>query len=130
MDRKLPKKLIGFGLLTWIIPFVSSFPFFSMEKQELLIDVFLFKTIMIVLSMVVGTYFLVNVFKSIKRDFVRVGIITGASWFLINLALDMAILIPMSGMSYKDYFYQIGLRYLVVPIIATAMGYVAKDSAS
>ncbi|WP_459202139.1 hypothetical protein [Methanococcus sp. CF] len=114
-----------FGLLTWLIPFLLSFLFYS-ESEGLVIDIFLFKSIMIVVSGLVGVSLLVLYFKDIEKDYLLEGISVGVFWLIINLILDIIILIPMSKMTYVDYFSQIGLRYLIIPTISTSMGYLLK----
>jgi len=118
-------KCAFFGLLTWLIPFLLSFLFYS-ENGSLLIDIFLFKSIMIVVSGLVGVSLLVIYFKDIQKDYLTEGIFLGISWLIINLLLDILILIPMSGMTYLDYISQIGLRYLIIPTISISMGFLLK----
>jgi len=124
MTNKITLKLIGFGILTWLIPFIASFPFFNYQTQELIIDVFFFKTIMIVLSALVGTILLILLFKNINRNYIKLGIIIGLAWLLINWVLDFIFLLPMSGMAICPYFTEIGLRYLVVPIYSIGIAYI------
>lgn len=114
-----------FGLLTWLVPFFLSFLFYS-ETTGLLIDIFLFKFIMIVVSGLIGVSLLIMYFKDIKKDYLVEGIFVGVSWLIINLILDILILIPMSGMTYLTYFSQIGLRYLIIPTISISMGFLLK----
>ncbi|MFC1598651.1 hypothetical protein ACFL2U_01395 [Patescibacteria group bacterium] len=122
MTKKFIAKLIGFGILTWLIPFLGSFPFYSPE-QGLLIDIFLFKTIMIVLGGLVATIFLVLIFKNITKDYLKAGLIIGLVWLLINWGLDLLILLPMADMPIGQYFTEIGLRYLVLPIYTLGIAY-------
>jgi hypothetical protein len=56
----------------------------------------------------------------------RAGLMLGGFWLAINLALDLAVLVPFTKMPLALYFSDIGLRYLLIPIIATAMGIVAS----
>ena len=114
-----------FWLLTWLVLFLLSFLFYS-ESEGLLIDIFLFKSIMIVVSGLVGVSLLIMYFKDIQKDYLIEGIFVGVSWLIINLLLDILILIPMSGMTYLEYFSQIGLRYLIIPTISIAMGFLLK----
>ncbi|ABO35391.1 conserved hypothetical protein [Methanococcus maripaludis C5] len=114
-----------FGLLTWLVPFLLSFLFYS-ESEGLLIDIFLFKSIMIVISGLIGVNLLIMYFKDVKKDYLIEGIFVGVSWLIINLILDILILIPMSGMSFLDYFSQIRLRYLIIPTISISMGFLLK----
>lgn len=124
MNKNL--KILLFGFLTWLIPFVSGFFFYSREGQ-LLIDIFLFKSIMIVVASITGASLLVLYFRALEKDYLREGITVGLVWFTINILLDLVALVPMSGMSIGDYFAQIGLRYLIIPTMGIAMGYVADS---
>jgi hypothetical protein len=122
LDKKL--KIVLFGIITWLVPFVVSFFFYSREGQ-LNINIFLFKSIMIVVGSITGATFLVLYFRKLKKDYLKEGITVGLAWFAINILLDLVVLVPMSGMSIGDYLAQIGLRYLVIPTMSIAMGYVA-----
>jgi hypothetical protein len=104
-------KIVGLGFLTWLVPFVASWPFYSRDGQPLM-DIFLIKSIMIVVFSTFGTLLLVVYFRKIDRDFVKEGFIVGSAWFIINCTLDIAVLVPMAGMSIPTWFAQIGMRYL------------------
>ncbi|VVB86176.1 Uncharacterised protein [uncultured archaeon] len=110
-----------YGFLAWLIPFVASI-FFYTREGKLTIDIFLFKSIMIVVGSFSAAVLLIYYFKNIKLDYLKEGIIVGAVWFGTNIGLDLLILIPMSGMSIADYFAQIGLRYLAIPAMSIAVG--------
>lgn len=125
MNKNL--KILLFGILAWLIPFILSFFFYSREG-ELQINIFLFKSIMIVVGSITGAVLLVLYFRALEKNYLKEGITVGLAWFAVNILLDLVVLIPMSGMSIGDYFAQIGLRYLVIPVMSIAMGYVA-DSA-
>lgn len=112
---------ILYGFLAWLIPFVASIFFYS-EEGGLTIDIFLFKTIMIVVGSTFAAFLLVSYFKNIYADYIKEGIIVGVVWLAINILLDLLILIPLSGMSIEDYFTQIGLRYLVMPVMSIMVG--------
>ncbi|OYD15053.1 hypothetical protein CH333_06690 [candidate division WOR-3 bacterium JGI_Cruoil_03_44_89] len=66
-------KIVGFAILLWLIPFVVSCFFYS-RTGEPLFDIFLIKTIMIVLSSVLGAVLLVIYFKGITRNYPIEGI--------------------------------------------------------
>ena len=114
-----------FGFLTWLVPFVVGFLFYSPEG-ELLIDALVFKAIMIVVGSITGATLLVLYFKKIDKDYLTEGIIVGAVWFVLNILLDLLILVPMAKMAVGTYFAQIGFEYLTIPTISIAMGLVAK----
>lgn len=114
-------KNVLYGFLAWLVPFVTAF-FFYTREGKLTIDIFLFKTIMIVVGSISGAFLLVSYFKKINADYIKEGILVGVIWFGINILLDLLILIPMSGMSIPNYFTQIGLRYLAIPAMSIAVG--------
>ena len=119
--------LLLFGFLSWLIPFLVSIPFYSLQGV-LLVDVFLFKSIMIVVGALVGTILMVVLFLRTREGYLREGILIGFSWLVINWVMDGLVLLPMSGMDVATYFSQIGTRYLVIPIIAIGMGFVLERS--
>jgi len=127
MKTKYLKNIL-YGFLAWLIPFVASFFFYSKEGG-LSIDIFLFKSIMIVIGSISAAFLLVSYFKKINTNYLREGITVGIVWFIINILLDLLILIPMSGMSIADYFTQIGVRYLVIPAMAITIGKALEDKA-
>lgn len=117
------------GLLTWVIPFIGGFLFYD-KTGQLEIDIYLFKSIMIVLGGIVGAVAIVIYFKNLKENFLKDGFIIGLSWFIINILLDIIILLPMSKMSMNDYIAQIGIRYLLIPIMSILCGYLLNKKLS
>ncbi len=108
------------GFIAWLVPFVASFLFYT--KDGLTINIFLFKSIMIVVGSITAAVLLIIYFKRVRSNFIREGIIVGAVWFVLNILLDLLILLPMSGISIPDYFTQIGLGYLSMPAMSIAVG--------
>lgn len=115
------------GLLSWAIPFVASFAFVDRTGQWL-IPYPLFKSIMVVAFGGIGTWLLVLAFRRVTPT-LRTGLALGLYWLAINLVLDLIVLVPMSGMTVAGYLYDVGLRYLLIPIIAAAMGAAAERAA-
>ena len=119
-------KLIGFGILTWLVPFVIAC-FFYTPDGKLVIDKFLFKSIMIVVASINGALLLIIYFKKIEESYLKTGCVVGITWLVINWGLDLLILVPMAKMSLPAYFAEIGLRYLMIPVMSIAMGRVADQ---
>jgi hypothetical protein len=115
------------GVLSWAVPFVVSFGFVDRTGQWI-IPYALFKSIMVVVFGGLGTWFLVIAFRRLAPTW-RSGLELGLYWLAINLVLDLAALVPLTHMSVVSYLEDIGLRYLLIPIIAAAMGAVAEVSA-
>jgi hypothetical protein len=112
------------GLLSWLVPFVVSF-FFVDRSGQFLIPQPLFKSLMVVLFGGLGTALLVIAFRRIVPS-TRSGLALGCYWLVINLVLDLLILVQLIRMPFVTYLYDIGLRYLLIPIISTAIGVVAE----
>ena len=124
MNKHIRNILYGFS--AWLIPFIASI-FFHSKEGGLTIDVFLFKSIMIVIGSISAAFLLIFYFKNINTNYIKEGIIVGIVWFVINIILDLLVLIPMSGMSVGDYSIQIGLRYLVMPVMSIMVGKVLAE---
>ena len=109
------------GLLVWAVPFAGSMLFYD-RNGELAIDVFLFKSIMIVLSVGFGGWLLLRTLRQSHAPTARLGLVLGAAWMVINWGLDAAVLLPLTGMSVGHYVAGIGLRYLSMPIQGALLG--------
>lgn len=122
-------KLVLFGFLAWLIPFVASFFFYDKTGHLVIADISLFKSIMIITGAATGAILLILYFKKIHERYLYHGILTGIVWLIINWGLDILILLPMAKLSIYDYFAQIGLRYLVLPVMCIMAGYLLAKKA-
>ncbi|MEZ5776065.1 MAG: hypothetical protein R3D33_15575 [Hyphomicrobiaceae bacterium] len=118
----------GLGVLSWLLPFAASVPFFD-SSGTLLVAQPLFKSLMVVIGGGIGVALLVVAFRRLVPG-VASGLGIGLFWLALNLALDLAVLVPMNGMTVPAYLADIGLRYLLLPIVATGMGLVAGRGGS
>lgn len=119
-------RMLLLGLASWAIPFVVSIAFFD-RSGTLAIALPLFKSIMVVVGGGVGAALFVFAFRHVTPT-LKTGLSLGFLWLAINYALDIAILIPMSGDSFGGWFQSIGLRYLMIPIMGATIGTVAARS--
>lgn len=117
-----PKRVLWFWILTWLVPFLVSMPFYG-KGGILMVDVFLIKTIMIIVWASVGWFLLIKYFSKVEKNFLRESLFLGLIWLGINRGLDFIILIPMSGISIQDYMIQTGLRYFMILIFSLTIGY-------
>jgi hypothetical protein len=123
-------KIIFFGILAWLIPFLISVLFVDMEGNFIIPQTF-FKSIMIVVGSLVAVMLAVKYYKSIKNDFVQEGIILGIIWFIISIALDLVMVFSnFFQMTVLEYFTDIGLRYLCIPIFTIGLGYALNQKKS
>lgn len=120
-------RIFSYGFLVWLIPFVVAIPFHSRDGK-LLTDLFLFKTVMILVGNFTGCVLLASLVLKIPGKKFRILFATGFIWLTINWGLDFLILLPMSKMNVVDYFIQIGLRYLTMIFISFTVGWVMDRS--
>ncbi len=119
-------KMLSYGIILWIVPFFASFPFVDSQGNYTVPETF-FKSIMVVVGSAVGVVLAVAYFGSIRRDFFGVGVVIGFVWLAVNLGLDLVMVYAgFFKMSYAQYFTDIGLRYLSIPIYTVGMGYVLR----
>ena len=67
------------GFVAWLVPFLASFAFYG--GQGLMVDIFVFKTIMILVGAATSLVLFPYYFRIINADFVREGAIVGGIWF-------------------------------------------------
>jgi hypothetical protein len=124
MEHRLKRtaRLLLYGALTWLVPFLAAVPFYG-PGGDLLVDASLFKSVMVVVGGVMGALLLVLWFDGVHAHHLREGAVVGGVWLAMNWALDLLVLVPLAGMDIAAYFAQIGLRYLLIPTMAIAIGY-------
>jgi uncharacterized membrane protein YpjA len=115
-------KKIGYGIVLWAIPYVTSIPLLGLNQSDQL----LFKTIMIVEGSIVGAILAAAYFMGVKRDFLRDGIVVGIVWIVVSWILDYGGVVYLSGMTLDRYFMEIGLRYIAMAAPTVAIGYVLE----
>lgn len=115
------------GLASWLIPFAVSFPLF-VRTGRLLISQPLFRWIMALVGGASGAALLVMAFRRIVASLAS-GLALGCCWLAINVVLDLATLVLLMEMPVDLYLYDVGLRYLLIPIISTSTGSVVARTA-
>ncbi|MFH1684427.1 MAG: hypothetical protein ABIA67_06060 [Candidatus Margulisiibacteriota bacterium] len=115
-------KKIGYGLIVWVVPFISAIPLLGLMDTNLIF----FKTLMIIIGGITSAVCAALYFDKIKKDYLKEGIILGLVWLAVNWLLDFAALLPLSKMPYGQYFAEIGLRYLAMPVFTVSIGYILE----
>ncbi|MBI1900903.1 MAG: hypothetical protein HYS13_07300 [Planctomycetia bacterium] len=120
------KWAILFGLVVWLVPFVVAVCIQPLRDSARP----LFESIMpVVLAVVVGRlgWFY---FRRVQRAWMREGLILGVLWLGISVAIDLPLMLnPPMNMTLADYLADVGLTYVLMPIITTAMGAAAAQAA-
>ncbi len=123
MNKNL--KIILYGFLVWLIPFGVSFIIFPLKTSIRP----LFESIMpLILSIGVITL-AYHYLKNLNADFIRNGLLIGILWYIINIAIDLFMFMPASPMqmSFLNYMMDIGLTYVIIPVITLGMGFMAHN---
>lgn len=118
-------KIVIFGFLVWLIPFTVSFLVFPLKASMRP----LFESIMPLILTIVVITLTYCYMKNINANFVREGIVIGIAWYIINIVIDLVMFLPESPMhmSFADYMVDIGLTYVMIPVITIGMGYLLSS---
>lgn len=119
MNRYL--KVILFGFFVWLVPFIVSFFMYPLKTAGNPLFESVMPVIIALITVVLAGIYL----KNAEGDLLREGILIGVVWFLMSVIIDLFLFLPPSPMqmSITSYFTDIGITYLIIPIITIGMGY-------
>lgn len=118
-------KICLFGFLVWLIPLIVSFLIFGLHEDYRP----LFESIMAVAVTLSVVIFSVLYFKTVDKDYVKEGVMIGITWLIINLIIDLIIMVLLESqmqMSIGDYMMDIGLTYVIIPVITIGFGMILE----
>lgn len=120
--KSIKKKLL-YGFLIWLIPFITAFLIFPIRESNRP----LFESIMPVVITASVVFFTYHYFKKLDNNFVKEGVLLGIIWLAISFVIDLVMFMqgPMKIL-FSDYVMDIGLTYLIIPIITIWFGYLTK----
>lgn len=115
-----PVKIVLFGFLLWLVTFIVSVALYPVKD----VSVPLFDSLMPVALSALTLLFLYLHFKGTASGFAKAGFVAGVVWLIMNILLDQLLFSwgPMQ-MSFVNYLYDIGLTYLMIPVITTGAGF-------
>ena len=118
------KRAFLFGLVVWAVPFVAAMIIFPLRESNRI----LFGSIMPVILTYISVTMAYLYFNRVELFFIKEGVNLGILWFFICIVIDLCFFTwgPMQ-MSIIDYIEDIGLTYLMIPIITIGIGY-AEES--
>ncbi len=115
-------RAVLYGFVVWLVPFVVAFAIFPLRESARP----LFESIMPV-AIAAGTVTLgVIYFQRVRVGLVREGLLLGGLWFAISVLIDAPLMLlggPMQ-MSVSQYVADIGVTYLMIPVITLGLGLV------
>ncbi|NNE48449.1 MAG: hypothetical protein HKN37_17490 [Rhodothermales bacterium] len=116
-----PGKAILYGFLIWLIVFVVAFAIFPIRESWRA----LFEAIMPVAIVLATTTFAHLYLSKTSENVLWESLVVGGLWFVISLLIDLPLMLtgPME-MPLTEYVADIGVTYLIIPIIEAGMGLV------
>jgi len=112
-------KRIGFGLIALAIPYAASIPLLSLQGSNLAI----FKALMATIGILTVVSLVVIYFRSVEKNYLRESVYVAGTWVALNWALDFVALLPFTGQTVSQYFFEIGVEYLGGAAIVIGVGY-------
>jgi hypothetical protein len=113
------------GILIWVITFIVSIVVFSLRETNRP----LFESIMPVTLTILTVVFSIRYFQMEETISFMESILIGVLWYIVNLVIDMIMFLPPSPMqmSFIDYMADIGITYILIPIIPFGFGYLCEN---
>jgi hypothetical protein len=113
------RKALLFGLIVWAVPFAVAWTIYPIHESWRA----LFESIMPVVIAATVVLLALFYFRTVKRGCLREGALLGAIWFAMSFVIDLFMFSggPMR-MSFREYVGDVGLTYLMIPLITTGLG--------
>ena len=114
------RRAVGFGLLAWLIPFAVALLAFPLRESARP----LFESIMAVTVTGTAVGLGLAYMRRVPRIGPRKGLLVGVVWFAVCVLVDAPLMLiggPMR-MSLGAYFADIGLTYVVIPLVTWGLG--------
>jgi NO-binding membrane sensor protein with MHYT domain len=121
-------RLLLLGIATWALPFAAGMAMFPIIPP----DTALFDTLMAVAMAFSAALFGTMHLSRSQTPSLDEGLLAGSIWMLISLALDVPFFVfgpEQMRMAPDAYMADIGLTYVMIPIITGALGHALKRQA-
>jgi len=115
---KLIKSMLLYGVMLWLVPFIASFALYPVHTGNRP----LFETIMSIIIVGSAVLFTNLYFRKLDSDFIKEGVMVGIIWAAICLAFDLPVFLWGFKQTLAGYLGDIGLVYLIIPIITISSG--------
>ena len=118
------RKALLYGFLMWLIPFLVAFLMYPLKSANRP----LWESIMPVVISISAVFFCVLYFIRLEARFLQEGVLLGLMWLAISVGLDLLLFMkgPMA-MPFTDYVVDIGLTYLLIPVVSIGFGFLLKN---
>jgi Na+/proline symporter len=121
------RRAVGYGLLVWLIPFAVAFSISSVKESWRS----LFESVMAVMVAIAVVVFANLYFRRATRRGAVEGIKLGLLWMAISIAIDLPLMLgPPLNYSPLEYLADVGLTYLMMPVITIGIGLASASPAT
>ena len=127
IDFKKAAQIGIFGFIIWVIPFGVAFCFLT-DSGTMSIDKIALNTFLLLITTIIEVILTALYLTKLKDNFVKESIWLGLSWVALNWLLDIIVWVPLAKLNYIEYFTDIGLRYLTIPMITIMAGFILQKS--
>ncbi len=118
-------RIVIYGLAIWALPFGIGMLLFSIQQSS----PSLFDSLMSI-TFTSGTVYFSYKFLKPKIDNSHASLFyIGIAWVVICLAIDLPLFLLVFGVTASKYWSDIGINYLVIPVVLIVMGALAAHSA-
>lgn len=117
------RKALLLGLLVWVVPFAVAFCIFALKATWRS----LFESIMPVTLALVTSASALFYFRRVPQPAWREGLLLGLIWLAISVAIDLPLMLsPPISMRLEEYAADVGLTYLMIPMITASIAVAAS----
>jgi len=121
------KRAFAYGFLVWLLTLLVSMALFPLKRSWPV----LFDSIMPVALALCAVIFANRYFQGCAASSLKEGLWLGAIWLIMNWLLDWPLFSHWQmKMSMVNYIADIGLTYLMLPIITVGIAYQAAQAKS
>ena len=118
------RRALLLGLLVWLLPFVIALIASQLKDSWRS----LFESIMPVTLAAVVVGFSLLYFRQVGAPTVREGVILGILWSIVSVLIDLPLMLsPPIKMPLIEYLADMGLTYLMMPIITAGIAAAKAD---
>ena len=114
------RRAIGYGVLMWLVPFVVAFAVFPLKEAARPVFESIMAVTVATAVVVLGSRYL----RLTATAHVREGLLVGLIWLGMSILIDGPLMLlggPMQ-MSLGEYMGDIGLTYVMMPVITAGLG--------
>jgi hypothetical protein len=113
------RRALGLGILMWLLPFIVAFLVFPFRTSWRA----LFESVMALTVSVVAVWLGLAYLRRLPSVGLKDGTFVGLAWWVMCVAIDLPMFSagPME-MSLAEYMADIGLTYVMIPVITTGLG--------